>query len=315
MTKIIGRILSQTKNKFMSKSNVEKQRLAKIRAFKNGECEFDVSMIKLKMKFEYYDKWDIKNKTGYKKKSIKSIGKEVYILYKELFTKVLARFVKKTNMFDITVITKLVSEYSYNYTCCQKKYDTSKRKLSVDFLIEYKNKHVSAMHTEKNIQPLIIEPEANIELNDFFLRSYDNIKECVTGKRMYIRSLSSANLILDRKLVFKKLKKLSKLPKVFKEFTFYKNINFVFNYIKGNNRIFRFPYYVVTYNIMLDKYYAVALKDHKRNNYTLMNQDLFNSNLDILKGFEKIGLFPFEIKNVENTSEEEILNMYTLITY
>lgn len=48
MTKIIGRILSQTKNKFMSKSNVEKQRLAKIRAFKNGECEFDVSMIKLK---------------------------------------------------------------------------------------------------------------------------------------------------------------------------------------------------------------------------------------------------------------------------
>jgi hypothetical protein len=32
----------------MSKSNVEKQRLAKIRAFKNGECEFDVSMIKLK---------------------------------------------------------------------------------------------------------------------------------------------------------------------------------------------------------------------------------------------------------------------------
>lgn len=29
----------------------------------------------------------------------------------------------------------------------------------------------------------------------------------------------------------------------------------------------------------------------------------------------KRGIFPFEIKNVENTSEEEILNMYTLLTY
>lgn len=299
----------------MSKSNVEKQRLYKIKTFKNGECEFDISMIKLKMKFDYYEKWDTKRKTGHNKKSVKSIGKEVYSLYKELFTEVLARFVKKTNMFDIKVVARLNSEYSYNYVCCQKKYDISKRKLSVSFVIEYKNKHVSGIHTEKEIQSWIIEPDEKIELNNFLLRSYENIKECVTGRKSYMRSLISLNLILDKRLVFERIKKPSRLPKVFKDFVFYKNINFVYNYIKDNNSIFRFPYYAVTYNIMLDKYYSIALKDHKNNGYNLMRQELFHSNMDILKGFERMGLFPFEIGTGENMSEEEILDMYTLLTY
>jgi hypothetical protein len=299
----------------MSKSNIEKERLSKIKAFKNGECEFDVSMIKLKMRFEYYDKWDTKQKTGYKKQSVKSIGKEVYALYKELFTQALAKFVKKTNMFDITVMAGLTSEYSYNYKCCQKQYDTSKRKLSVYFLIEYKNKYVSGIHTEKEIQSWIIEPDETLEINSFFLNSYNNIKECVTGRKSYIRSLISLNLILDKNRVYEKVKKPSKLPKVFKDFVFYKNINFVYNYIRNNNSIFRFTYYAVTYNIMLDKYYSICVKDHKNNGYNLMRQELFHSNMDILKGFEKMGLFPFDVKDVENTSEEEILDMYTLLTY
>lgn len=299
----------------MSKSNVEKQRLAKIRAFKNGECEFDVSMIKLKMKFQYYDKQDTKIKTGYKKQNVKSINKEVHKLYKELFTEVLSRFVKKTHAFEITVRAKLTSEYSYNYVCCQKKYDTSKRTFNVFFAIEYKNKYLSGITPEKNIQPLIIEPDKNVELNDFFLSSYENIKECVTGRRMHVRSLISLNLTLDKNLIYERLKKPSRLPKVFKDFVFYKNINFVYNYIKKHNSIFRFPYYAVTYNIMLEKYYCISVKDHKNKNHYLMREDLFNSNMDILKGFEKMGVLPFEIKDINNISEEEILDMYTLLTY
>lgn len=295
----------------MSKSNIKKESEAKIRKIKNGDADFDASLLKVNVKFKYYVKNDNKRK-GFKEIVFRNLPKETYAMYNELFSEVLIPLCKKIKMFDLSVNAILEKDVLHHYENGVKKVYKDKIQYSIHFNVAYKGEHLCWIAPDNKNVKQIYDRHENPSLNDLLISCFDNVSEKFKGKIMFVKSISSINRTVDSRRREIKLKRPMKVPKVFKDTDFYKNANFVMNYIKKHKFLFKFGYHGLTYNLSRNNYYSFFFKDYIGKVHTKFRFPIFQNNMELLKGFEDMELFPFTI---EDETEEEILNLYKMLTY
>lgn len=295
----------------MSKSNIQKERQSKIRKIKSGELDFDAALLKVNVKFKHYLKHDDPRK-GFREIAFRNLPKETYAMYNQLFSEVLIQLCKKIKIFDLSVNAIIEKDVLHHYENGVKKVYKDKIQYSIHFNVAYKGEHLCWIAPDnKNVKKTYDQHE-NPSLNYILTSCFDDISEKFKSKIMLVRSVTSLNRTVDSRRREIKLKRPMKISKIFKNTDFYKNANFVMNYIKKHKLLLKFGYYGLTYNFSRNNYYSFFFKDYTGKVHTKFRFPIFQNNMELLKGFEDMELFPFTI---EDETEEEILNLYKMLTY
>lgn len=283
----------------MSKSNIEKERLLKIKKYIKGEIPFSTDLLKINLKFSHYSsKAPGPTRKGYSNKNNRKIEYRIRNEYLLFITDTIIPLVKKNSIFELTVYLKTTT-------------DTNIRTLETEvfscFYVVYKKNYLCSIMPNSSYKTHM---KGKFDLNNYLDEHFIGIKT-LYKKHCFVNSIISLNKKLNKRNMPVILKKEECLNKKLKHFSFYKDIHAFNRYMRQNRKTFNARYYAVTYNFLTNIYDYLILKD---NSVTLTLKKIapFKTNMEILEFLNLNNIIQF---NIEGMNEEQILEMHNLINY
>lgn len=295
----------------MSKSNKEKERLAKIRAFKNGEINFDISMLKLKLNFYLSEFEGSKNVYEIRnRKKIKNIPLSVKNYFSTFLGELIEEELKGIEIFEFELKFYIIKEKTnliiYNDD------DVSEAFFEVKIFINlyYKQHQLCSITLPSNIHasiPIFSEKFNEIE----FLSNFDAYNLYKKHELNFNIPVVGFKNITNNKKQFN-APHINKIPSIFKNFKFHNHLNNYMNFLNKNINVFKVNYFGVVYDLKNHKYHTAFAKNDTSFYFSNGPLNICNNNMDVIKLLKNINLIQF---NIDDLTENEIIEMYELLNY
>lgn len=275
----------------MSKSNKEKERLAKIRAFEKGDIGFDISMLKLKLIVTKTKDNIDENNFDYNLKKIKSkvIPPEFKNEIKLFISNIIKNNLNDIKIYDFKIKIDLIILP-----------DGLDRNAYLQICLFSENKFLCQIISKTSLIK-IYKSDEKLFIDELLSSLLNNIKHKFQNVEIKSDLINTSRI---KSTVFNNKK--------FKNCNFYQDVLFTLNYIKRNNTILKVKSYDIIYDFIDKKFSKFFVRNTYKDSFIGHNLSPSKTNLDACKMLNKIGYINFDI---ENMTEEEIFEMYEILNY
>lgn len=310
----------------MSKSNKEKQRLTKIRAFENGDVEFDTSMLKLKLNFYLLETIDT-NKTI--KTKINYIDNELKFHYEEFYSSLFIKHLKYLKIYDVNIHF----EVKYNIVENGSPLESNPKKTFIDIMVSlYSGKtfickikplglkttgDTHHIRLFKNIFLNTFEVENNVDIHTFLKTYISKSSEIYQNADFFqIIQIRNCGKTIPSPCNYMENKRSNILYKSHH----YKHVRHLISFISNNKNGLGIKDFVVRYDFAQKEYDSLALEMFVTSDSPpewfipdfIADKITFKTNLDVFHFLKKNNFIKFEI---DNLAEDEIIEMFPILNY